>query len=63
MQKFASVISGSETLILKEEGAVAKMSAVYPQGVFMSERSLEVEQVKTKFSKFLKALEILAERG
>lgn len=63
MEKFASVVSGSEAQILKEEGAVAKLSTVYPQGVFMSERSLEVEQVRSKFPKFLKALEILAERG
>lgn len=42
---------------------MTKLSAVYPQGVFMGERSLEVEQIKTKFTKFLKVLEILAERG
>lgn len=49
--------------ILKEQGAVTKISAVYPQGMFMSERSLEVEQIKTKFPKFLKVLQILTERG
>lgn len=40
-----------------------KMSEIYPQGVFMNERSLEVELVKTKYHNFLKVLEILVERG
>ncbi len=39
------------------------MSEIYPQGVFMNERSLEVELVKTKYLNFLKVLEILVERG
>lgn len=39
------------------------MSEIYPQGVFMNERSLEVELVKTKYHNFLKVLEILVERG
>lgn len=40
-----------------------KMGEIYPQGVFMNERSLEVELVKTKYHNFLKVLEILVERG
>lgn len=42
MELFASVISGNDTFISKEQGAVTKMSCVYPQGTFISERSLEV---------------------
>jgi hypothetical protein len=40
MQKFSQVISGNDEGILKEEGAVGKLSAVYPGGVLMGERSL-----------------------
>jgi hypothetical protein len=64
MDKFSSVMLGrDESHILKEEGAVARLSAVYAQGTFINERSLEVENIKTKLTKFLKAIEILAERG
>lgn len=64
MEKFSGVMSGrDESHIIKEEGAVTKMSAVYVQGLFMNERSLEVDLIKTKFTKVLKVLEILVERG
>ncbi len=33
---FSTVISGSDDYISKEEGAVTKLSSVYPQGIFMS---------------------------
>ena len=39
------------------------MGEIYPQGIFMDERRLEVELIKTKYHSFLKALEILVERG
>jgi hypothetical protein len=39
------------------------MAELYHQGIFINERSLEVELVKTKFHNLLKVLELLAERG
>jgi hypothetical protein len=64
MQKFDSVISGRDEInMIKEEGAVTKLASVYPQGIFVGDRNLEVELIKTKFTKYLKVLEILAERG
>lgn len=39
------------------------MSVVYNKGIFIKEESLEIEMIQTKFPSFLKALEILAERG
>lgn len=64
MQKYQDVmVDKADAEILKEEGAVATLSTVYPQGVFISERDLQVELIKTKFTKYMKVLEILAERG
>lgn len=40
-----------------------RMGDLYPQGVFINERSLEVELIKTRFHNLMKVLEIIAERG
>lgn len=43
MQKYQDVmLDKADAEILKEEGAVAALSTVYSQGVFISERDLQV---------------------
>lgn len=54
---------GNTNHVSKEEGNVQKLSNIYSGGTLIKERNPGVDQISTKFTNLLKAVDILCDKN